>query len=194
MTVYAHTVLNGAWEHGQFKYNGKADTATGVCSRNFDLECECLNEDGIPSNAFWRCAVERDLINKVKQIKEDTGMDVALQGELMGPGVQNNRENMVALDFFCFDIFDITAQEYLLPARRRQLCEQYGIVQVPHIRDVNLADICLTDDHIMHLLKFADRPSYNQDIVAEGVVFKSLTRNFSFKVINNNFLLSEKDE
>ena len=56
------------------------------------------------------------------------------------------------------------------------------------VGSVSLADFNSVDD----FLKYADRPSLNHKI-AEGVVFKRFDGNSSFKVINNKFLLAEKD-
>jgi len=192
MTIYNHPIRNGAWgPFGDFSFNGKETDIQGVCSRNWDL---APDEEDQRKNSFWKCAQERGLIEKIKLIKAERKMNVALQGELMGPGVQDNRESLTGLEFFCFDIWDIDQQEYLLPEERRRMCKEFSIVEVPHIRDISLADICLTDDVIMHLLKFADRPSYNQEVPAEGVVFKSLNNpRYTFKIINNEYLLQEKD-
>lgn len=192
MTVYNHPVRNGAWgPFGDFSFNGKEVDVQGVCSRNWDL---AQDEEDERKNAFWKCAFEHSLIEKIKRIKSETGLNVALQGELMGPGVQHNRENFVDLVFFCFDIWHIDTQEYLLPEERRQICKTYDINEAPHIRDIQLADFCKSETITEDLLKFANRPSLNVDIPAEGVVFKSLNNpRYTFKMINNEFLLQEKD-
>ena len=192
MTVYNHVVRDGAWgPYGQFSFNGKERDVQGVSSRNYDLD-ENLEADG-KKDAFWRCARENNLIEAVKAIKEQDGLNVALQGELMGPGVQGNRENLTTLRFFCFDVFDIDAQRYLLPGERRLLLHKHQVLQVPHILDKKLQELCTTGNVVEDLLKYADRPSMNIDVPAEGLVFKSMSRDFSFKVINNRFLLNEKD-
>jgi len=192
MTVYNHPVRNGVWSIGGFASEGKEVDIQGVCSRNWDLAPETLNDDTDRKNAFWKCANERSLVEKVKAIKTETGRNVAIQGELMGEGVQHNRENLRGLEFFCFDIWDIDTQEYLSPLERTELCGRFQISEVPHIMDVSLSAIC-SENLIDGLLKFANRPSYNPDIPTEGVVFRSLERRFSFKVINNEYLLQEKD-
>lgn len=52
-----------------------------MCSLNLDLI-------GISNNAFWQVARNFDLETKMRAV----GFSVAIQGELMGAGVQSNRE------------------------------------------------------------------------------------------------------
>jgi RNA ligase (TIGR02306 family) len=186
MTVYIQEEILFNEEEGEY-----SSDIVGVCSRNYDLAEEAA--DGRRS-AFWKCARDNELIDKLKAIKQDTGRNLALQGELMGPGVQDNRENFIDYEFFCFDIWDIDQQKYLLPKERLDILVAYDILHAPLIGNFKLKDICLTEDIIGHLLKFADRPSLNIDVPLEGIVFKSHEEpRFSFKIINNNFLLQEKD-
>jgi RNA ligase (TIGR02306 family) len=151
----------------------------GVCSRNLDLK---ETED----NTFWQVARKLNLEEKLLAC----GRNIALQGELMGPGVQNNREELKEHDFYLFDIWDIDAQRYLTPAERLIICAEFfnDLSHAPMVGSVSLADFNSVDD----FLKYADRPSLNHKI-AEGVVFKRFDTNSSFKVINNKFLLAEKD-
>jgi len=159
------------------------DGVTGVCSRNLDLE---LCEDN-ESNAFICAANDSDLLNKVKLISEHLGCNIALQGELMGDGIQGNREKIVGRDFFLFDIFNITEQCYLLPSQRISVAAKFGIKHVP-VLDKNA--VIIDKDHLLDdLLDQADIESMSHKI-AEGIVFKSNTDpEFSFKVINNKYLL-----
>jgi RNA ligase (TIGR02306 family) len=151
----------------------------GVCSRNLDLK---ETED----NTFWQVARKLKLEEKLM----NCGRNFALQGELMGPGVQNNREELKEHDFYLFDIWDIDAQRYLTPAERLIICAEFfnDLSHTPMIGTISLANFNSVDD----FLKYADRPSLNHKI-AEGVVFKRFDGNSSFKVINNKFLLAEKD-
>lgn len=155
----------------------------GVCSRNLDLT-------DTEENAFWKVARHTNLISAL----ESYGRNIAIQGELMGPGIQNNCEGLKTLQLYVFDIFDIDAQEYMDFNQKRSTIADLRSLratfeEAPHITSINLNDI----ETIDQLLEMADRPSINHPI-AEGVVFKSMTGpRHSFKVINNKFLLKEKD-
>jgi hypothetical protein len=45
-------------------------------------------------------------------------MNIALQGEIVGPGINGNKENMANHDFFLFNIYDINKHCYLSSADR----------------------------------------------------------------------------
>lgn len=160
------------------------DGQYGVCSRNMQLK---INEDNA-ENTFVKIA------NKLKHIVDDmakcTGSNFAIQGEVMGPGIQGNREQLKDTQLFVFDIFDIDRQQYVCPIRCRELCELFGLDHVPVIEtDRKPFEEGWTLDMF---LAYANRQSLKHPIV-EGVVFKSNESQFSFKVINNKFLEKEKD-
>jgi RNA ligase (TIGR02306 family) len=144
-----------------------------VCSRNLELKVNDENKD----NTLVAMALK--IADKVKH-------GYALQGEVMGPGIQGNREGFKEHQFFVFDIYDIDEQEYLPPYARSNHCQTMGIDHVP----VFFTD-CLPMNSVDRFLVLADGPSINHK-VREGVVFKCNTDpSFSFKVINNQFLLKE---
>ena len=162
------------------------DGYVGVCSRNLDL----LEDD---TNSFWKMAKDSNLINSLAAY----GKNFAIQGELMGPGIQGNREKFDSLKFFVFDVFDIDKFEYLDPFDRDDVLIDLRdcgakIDQVPRTKPCGyamLSDYKSLDD----MLAYAERPSINAS-VAEGVVFKSMKGpRKSFKIISNKFLMGEKD-
>jgi hypothetical protein len=114
------------------------------------------------------------------------GLNLAVQGEVMGPKVQGNREGLDRPQLFVFDIFDIDAQVCLLPPERRALCERLGLAHVPVLEEA-----CRVFDRfagVADVLVFADRRSMRHAI-AEGVVFKANHGGQSFKAVSNRFLL-----
>ena len=139
-----------------------------VCSRNLELKVE---DDS--TNTFVKVAKELNLPE-----------NVAFQGELMGPGVQGNRENLDKHQFFVFNAYHIDSQQYLTPNERHDLCEEYGLTHVP-ILSYNSKG----PESVAEALEYAEGPSLNHKI-REGVVFKSIKNpEFSFKCISNKFLL-----
>ena len=86
---------------------------TGVCSRNLDL----TEDEG---SVFWKIAHRFDLINTLKSAAVNSGLNIAIQGEAMGPGIQKNREGLKDLHLFVFDIWDIDQQRYYTPFERTQ--------------------------------------------------------------------------
>lgn len=161
------------------------DGNTGVCSRNIDLT---LDEDN-SSNTFVNVAQKEYLLDKVEMISKAVGYNVALQGELMGEGVQGNREGLVGTSFYLFDIYNISQQCYVSPKKRREIARQFDLKEAPIIYDsFKISSMKNPTDILSELLKEADRESINHKI-AEGLVFKSNSDLLSFKVINNKYLL-----
>ena len=152
-----------------YHYNG----ADGVCSRNLDLRPD------MPS-AFWDIAREINIHEKIKS----TGRNLAFQGELISPKIQGNYEKVDKQYVFIYDVFDIDKQQYLLPEERRNLCKELDVSHVP------LYDSSLVLNHsIAELIELADGDGMNKGVKREGLVFKSCTDDFSFKVISNSYLL-----
>jgi len=152
------------------------DGVYGVCSRNLDLEMNDENKD----NSFVKMALKWE--DNIRGL----GRNIAIQSELMGPGVQGNREKLKEHELFVFDVFDIDAHSYLGSAERLGIIKGIGLKHVP------ILDTCkpLLLDLDM-IIKNSDVPSLSNK-VAEGVVYKSIeSPDVSFKVINHKFLLKE---
>jgi RNA ligase (TIGR02306 family) len=159
------------------------DGEVGVCSRNWEFE---LTDDN-KNNSFIRAAINCRILEVLKQAKRN----IAIQSELIGPGVQCNREKLKEHTLFVYNVFDIDKQSYMTPI------ERYGIIQafnrigstIEHVPVIacgtTLRDLGLTT--LDKMLEYVDRPSMNHSI-AEGCVFKTYS-GVQFKCINNNFLL-----
>jgi len=164
------------------------DGEVGVCSRNIDLK---LNDENT-GNSFIATATSTGLLDAVKAV----GLNIMVQAELMGPGVQGNPEKLAAHNLYIFDIFSIDDQEYLGFNSRNEVFTAlrrggYTGEHVPVIANwVTLKSIGIVD--VATSKSFVDRPSIHAP-VAEGCVFKRMDGKFSFKSINNRFLLKERD-
>jgi ATP-dependent RNA circularization protein (DNA/RNA ligase family) len=114
---------------------------------------------------------------------------VALQGELVGPGVQGNKYDLRELEFRIFDMFSINVQEYVNAEIRHCNDITYDMLHVPVIEFRKL-----DFETIQDILAYAGGPSsLNPKVMREGVVFKSLQDpSFSFKVISNEWLLKNE--
>jgi RNA ligase (TIGR02306 family) len=164
------------------------DGRFGVCSRNLDLDWE--NDQ---STTF----VSKALNMKMNEILLKFG-NFALQGELIGPGIQGNREGLQTAEFRLFDIYDVDQGRYLNAFERSQMAvdimnEQALLgVHEDHVLDIcptALKDLKAAQMSVEELLELADGPSINNP-VREGLVFKSIQNpDFTFKAISNEFLI-----
>jgi hypothetical protein len=105
-----------------YRFNGEL----GVCSRNLELKICDENKDN---------TLVRILFDNLFNISLEQGRNIAVQGEVMGPGIQGNREQLKKPEFYIFDIFDIDRGEYVSPAERHALVEQFCTFwpQIKHV-------------------------------------------------------------
>ena len=151
------------------------DGEFGVCSRNMDLKRD-------ENNTFWKVAIEEDIEQKLRAYRAD---NIALQGELIGPGIQGNIYNLISHHFKVFDVYDIQEGYYLLPEDRKTFVDATGLKHVPV-----LGTHLLVDPDIDSILLAAEGKSLlNPNQEREGVVYKSMNSQFSFKAISNKYLL-----
>lgn len=168
----------------------KPEFIQGVCSRNIELDPE-------GDNHFSQYV--RD--NKIFEALANFDQNIAVQGELIGPAIQNNYENVPANDYFVYDIFDIDKQVYVLPESARIATRSLGLQYVPVLSEnfdlntmVKNPDNEVGRELVDNLLAFAEGPGMKPGVKREGVVFKSNTTEFSFKAISNSYLLKKDKE
>lgn len=116
------------------------------------------------------------------------GRNLAIQGELVGPSIQKNFEGVDKNTFFVYDIYDIDAQAYMLPKDRQEFCERHKLQHVP----LGSPHAVTLPVDVAAALEDADGPSGLKGKYREGFVYKSMERDFSFKVISNTYLLKEE--
>lgn len=156
------------------------DGVFGVCSRNLELK----DDEG---SVFWRVAKEM----KIEEALRGCG-NYAVQGELVGHGVQGNKYKLLGQQVYIFNVYDIDARAYLDDERMSLFAAACHLPTVP------LIEASLTLDHTVdELVAYSDGPSaLNPDTPREGVVLRPLVEmkdrelgRLSFKVINPSFLL-----
>lgn len=148
---------------------------TGVCSRNYDLE----ETEG---NAFWQAVRREDIDQRLPA-------GFALQGELIGPGIQGNKYGLDATDFFVFDVWDINKSCYLTPDERRKFCKAFAFNHVPV-----LATGTTGTSDVNALIASADGQSLiGKKPPREGMVYKNMANDTSFKIISNRWLLKNEE-
>jgi len=152
----------------------------GVCSRNLQLiESE--------ENTFWQVARKLDLEEKIR----GTGEYIALQGELVGPGIQGNPYKLKEPTVYFFTAYDIDNEKRFNGVDFIQLMNKLDLDIVPVLEMTKLP----TENLIRYMLDYAIGKSIiNTGTEREGVVVRSLNddNQFSFKAISNKFLLKEK--
>lgn len=158
-TVGPNTVL----ENGRF----------GVCSKAVDL-----NELTKYGYGYWRTALRYDLPAKLSKL----GKNVAIQGELCGPGINQNREKIPEgeTEFFVYAMFDIDVQKYVHPRKVVDLAALLGLKHVPVLGYVNIPEIAQDREDLKRRARQRK---------GEGLVYKCVLDGRAFKVISSTYLL-----
>lgn len=168
LTVFAQKSENG-WN-------------AGVCSRNLELKFEV-------ENVFTSTVKRFSLLEKLQDFCLANDRQIALQGELIGAGVQGNKYKLSQTEIRFFNIFDIDEQKYLPLQEFRQIIQNLNLETVPI-----LDETVLLHDRIENYLEMAEGKSHlNDKTEREGIVFRTHDGNFSFKAISNRFLLKTND-
>lgn len=163
------------------------DGDVGVCGRNWELR----ETEG---NTLWRCARTQGLIDGLRTL----GYNMALQGEVIGEGIQGNQEKLKGQHFYLYDIYDIDAKRYLTGNERAAIVallkNEIPSIQLHHVPIVGIYKALVNEgiENIDALLKFAEGPSLNEQVQREGLVFKSCDTQFTFKAISNKWLLKNQ--
>lgn len=158
------------------KYNGEFYE----CSRNYRMKPNCKYYGPIA---------------KKYNLEEKLPEGFAIQGEIVGEGIQKNRLGLKGLDFFVFNVFDITNQQYLPLTEMVIFCSMYGLTTVPII--VPQEQPFNPKTTVEDLLQLAEGLYEGTKNQREGIVIRPIEETFSsalggrlsFKAISNKFLL-----
>lgn len=142
------------------------DAGLHVCSRNWELKE--FTASGA-QNVYWLAARKYEL-DRLPQ-------GVALQFEVVGPGVQGNPMGLASLEARAFTLRDTREHRYLPWA---DLVKQTDALYMPTARFVANGQHGMSDDELRKLAEI----KYPNGKHGEGVVIRALDSLWSFKVIN----------
>lgn len=194
-----------------------------LCSCNYEINAvpaparkepfllRLLRRLGFDRGSGHRSAPERE--NLFQEVLRKSGVgnalkvldikNLALQGEITGPGARRNPLKLEKPAFFLFSVWDIENLRELDPDKRMALFENVRGGLVPeqheffrHVPVIGTWNVPENDEGISEeLLKMADGASrVNPKVMREGLVFKPVhgdgTKN-SFKAVSNEYLLKK---
>ena len=148
------------------------DGEFGVCSRNLELI-----EDA--ENSFWKVARQMDIEHKLRSV----GKNIAIQGELIGEGIQGNKLKLKGQTVKFFNAFNIDKFEYLNFFDFNKLISELELPLVPIVA----LDYELEND-IDAIIKMATiKSQITKDVWAEGIVIRPYTEKIDLLLSNENF-------
>ncbi len=157
----------------------------GVCSRNLEL----LESD---ENTYWKLAHALDIENKLRSLNGN----FAIQGELIGEGVQGNKYALKGQKVYFFNVFNIDTYAFLGFEDFKKTLEKLDLNIVPVLEN----DYLLENDIPKLVEKALGKSVLKADVIREGIVIRPLVESndaigrVSFKSINPEFLLKYSDD
>jgi RNA ligase (TIGR02306 family) len=154
------------------------DGKIGCCSRNMEIK----DEEGA---LYWMPVYQYGL--KEKLVKY--GKNIVLTGEICGPGIQKNKLRLNTLEWYVFDVKDWDSGRYLPYDEACKLCAGLGVPIVP------LEEHGEHFDYSLEQLLEKAKGKFLSGLDKEGIVVRDALspKAVSFKVLNNDALLKEKD-
>jgi RNA ligase (TIGR02306 family) len=164
-------------------YNGRI----GVCGRNFEYK------EDIASCAMWAWIYKHGVKDRLLEL----GEDIAIQGEFCGAGIQKNRLKLMEPKLYIFDVVTLygSGGKKAGLAELQYYCERLGLDMVP------VEEVGDYFNYTLEELLEKARGKYPSGLDKEGIVVRTqeaghnqtINHKMSFKVLNNDFLVKEKD-
>lgn len=142
-----------------------------VCSHN-------VHYPHVVNNNFWNIAKSKGIEKILRDYHDVHGVEIAIQGEIVGPGIQQNIYKLNDLDFYVFNVFNINTGKYFSLSEMREFATETGLKLVPVVD----GDVDLSRWTVDTLLAFSNGKSQLYNTAREGIVVRGLGQEFSFKV------------
>ncbi len=152
-----------------------------VCGRTMSIKPN--------DNIYWRAARKYPVEAMLRQRP-----NLAVQGEVAGPGIQKNRLALKETAFYAFDVYDMEEQRYLDYDAMHEALSEAGVPMVQTLETGNAFQHTLESLLALAEGKYAGTKNEREGIVIRPMreIFSpSLKGRLSFKVISNRFLLKE---
>ena len=174
------TSFSAFWREGSF----------GICSRNLWLD------ESDESNTLARLARQLQLEERLRRLAQSLGHDVALQAEVIGPGIQGNKYSLPHTTLRVFNILNLNEYRLLDLDSIQRTVAALELEMVPYLGELVL------DHSVDELVALAEGTSVlRPQVPREGIVLRPLREEqdetiggrLSFKAINRKFLLKYEE-
>lgn len=158
----------------------------GICSRNLWMD------ETDESNVLARVAKGLGLAEKLRAAREILGFDVAIQAEVIGPGIQKNKYGLKEVTIRVFNVLNVDGYKLVDHPSMITTLSKIGLESVPQLGTIELGHT------VDELVAFSEGVSVlNPQVQREGVVLRPIAEEYdediggrlSFKAINPKFLL-----
>lgn len=115
---------------------------------------------------------------------------LVLAGELIGPKIQGNYYKLAKHQFYAFTLYNYNTRKRKSYKEYSEFCYTHGIPMVPLI----YFNIQLPKDPLTLVALANGKSRINQDVMREGLIYRSIDTNDGFKVVDNEFLINQVEK
>jgi ATP-dependent RNA circularization protein (DNA/RNA ligase family) len=137
---------------------------------------------------WWKVAKKYDIKNALLKYEKETGQNICVQGELLGPKICGNIYQLSDYDLYIFNAKNLNTGEYLGFEEIQEFCKKTGLKYVPIIEK----DLIITAD--MTPKYFLDKSNgysmLKSDVLREGIVVRTYDMKSSFKARSPEYLMA----
>lgn len=157
-----------------------------VCSRNV-----CFGEENKPcyydTNLYWEMAKKYDIYNVLSAMLDIFPNEewITIQGETYGDGVQNRNYSLSTHEFAAFNLI-FSSRGRIGTMEMIRLLDKYHIPCVPVVEEKMEIN---QFENVDAILAYAEGKSRIDGLPREGIVFRTVDGQNSFKAVSNSFLL-----
>lgn len=185
------------WRGHQFTTSEKLEGCSMTVAWNQQQHYVCGRTQQLadkPNSLYWNVVHRYEIDKRLAEV--DCGfVNIAVQGEIVGPKVQGNWYELAELDFYVFNVFDINNHRYLSDAEARKATAMLGLKHVPQKGTLTIGSTTTVDSLVANVSGM--RSALNPNKLVEGIVVRPLVENtdielgrLSFKIINPEYLLA----
>jgi RNA ligase (TIGR02306 family) len=133
-----------------------------VCGRNKEFT-------EAPGNSFWKIAKKY----KIEDMLRAAPVEMAIQGEACGPGIQKNPLKLDELTFLVYQIRDVTNHVWFDWDQTKQICNTHGIPHVPEVARFTMRKSVPSNEDLQDMAN--DAKYDNGRANAEGIVIRPVS-------------------
>ena len=143
------------------------------------------------NNQFILKAEELNLEQLFKVVYDRTHRNLVYQGELIGPGIQSNRDSRSKSHWLLFDIYDVDERRYMTPGEKHNFYYAYLFPYVEHVKVISRERQVLSEFPNADAMQELATVKTHKGNLAEGIVVKSEDMPYvSFKCVSRKYLLT----
>ena len=156
-----------------------------ICSRNvvFDKpDKKCYYETNVYTEMAEKYNIKEVLVSLLKAYPNADW--ITIQGETYGPGIQKRDYHRDTHNFRAFNLIMSSTGRWNTISMKKELEENFGIPCVPIVDSAYILP-----DSVEEVLAYAFGESVIDNDMREGIVFRSLNGEKSFKAVSNEYLI-----